>query len=1089
VYYWLVENGQLVWIGSLALAICLGGFLAWWRPRARARSRAAAARRNLGIAREDTSALNLNAVVVLRGTLECQESRQRFEDQAAVAITTMQASKVKGDTPGAQQSAVSDSVQSLAVVLGDKRVMLKGQVDLIAGSHEYHPGLKYPRLGGEIHQRVVTAAGGQPPLDLKQAFVFRSVKAGDQVHVRGCLMREQAQGQSQDLDQGAEDGGDLVLVPGASGFNAPSVLEMTCAGSPSVRGPAWMKVAFGVTVGLAVFVLLFIGGGELAYRAAASGEAEADAVGAAGGFSHALAAASPLRRRSALSSLHQALVRGRSQDLQPIIGLNQLLGQCEDSFALLMRFHRYAEAIEQRERCPNSNKPHTIAEAYLRQGRFKEASDALAAHPPPDDEPAHRMHLWAEVHLLADRPKRAAAAARRLGKVTCLTELFGATALKAQLALLGQGKCGALQQQHLLLLAEAGRPRAGRASKTEALARAELLLQPAGLGRVADLALVQAALSRLKTVQDPEPRIRSYRARVAAELAAAQLALGQGADAKQLSLRAAADLGRLKSAHLARTKLITALLAKLRYRQLRMVLSDLPRESLQWLAASEYMASNRVKGQLKRELGARARKPLPEQFQRLLASLNKKQLKQLALALPEGQRDVLKDAPRSERLKQLDAHLPAAARTKLSRRLKAGYDGLTFEPLLGFMPEAAHTRLLNSLNAKQSGWLPSKRRQQYMRLLAALKKGRNKLLLSVLPAQTRRWLLTSMRHDQHLLLLNTFLSRDALRQRMVASFEGKALKKLLLDELKSQQIKWLLHALKSDEQRKLLLASLPFKHRGPARRFLKGSWSKKLRNLAALSFAQPKRSQQYELFKKLLSTLKAREFKMLWQWIDRAEFRELPEKGLQRLLPSVEGLNERLGRYFNSDTPLVQSRQAAALAAVVELRVSGPAGARKLLTPLAEAKNKGAALIDAVVYFQQGLKTHLLVQRLRQSPLWAKDDAPGWEHVSLGSGKELAAWLRGRSDDGARFALLAAPRLRNGKDELCDWLGRGDAKICQECSLGDVVKELAGRREAARALGCKELAAAQDKISQRFVKALSNRGIALPLAALAGKIK
>jgi hypothetical protein len=209
----------MVWVGSLALAICLGGFLAWWRPRARARSRAAAARRNLGIPRQDTTALNLNAVVVLRGTLECQESRQRFEDQAPVAITSMQASKVQGDTPGSQQSSVSDSVQSMAIVLGDKRVALKGQVDLIAGSHEYHPGIKYPGLDGAIHQRIVTATGGQPPFDLKQSFIFRSVKSGDLVHVRGCLMREQTEGQ--DLDQGPEESGDLVLVPGASGFNAP----------------------------------------------------------------------------------------------------------------------------------------------------------------------------------------------------------------------------------------------------------------------------------------------------------------------------------------------------------------------------------------------------------------------------------------------------------------------------------------------------------------------------------------------------------------------------------------------------------------------------------------------------------------------------------------------------------------------------------------------------------------------------------------------------------------------------------------------------------------------------------------------------
>jgi hypothetical protein len=1075
----------MVWVGSLALAICLGGFLAWWRPRARARSRAAAARRNLGIPRQDTTALNLNAVVVLRGTLECQESRQRFEDQAPVAITSMQASKVQGDTPGSQQSSVSDSVQSMAIVLGDKRVALKGQVDLIAGSHEYHPGIKYPGLDGAIHQRVVTATGGQPPFDLKQSFIFRSVKSGDLVHVRGCLMREQTEGQ--DLAQGPEESGDLVLVPGASGFNAPSVLEMTCAGSPGVRGPARMKVGIGVAMGLAVFALLFIGGGELAYQmASSSGEAKADAADASGGISHALAAATPLRRRSALSSLHQALVRGRGYDLQPIIGLNDLLGQCEDSFALLMRFHRYAEAIEQRESCPDSDKPHTIAEAYLRLGRFKEASDVLAAHPPPDDEPAHRMHLWTEVHLLADRPKRAAAAARRLGKVTCLAELLGATALKSQSALLAQGKCG-LQKQHLLLLAEAGRPQAGSAAKTEALAQAELLLQPAGLGRVADLALMQAALRRLKLVQDPEPRIRSYRARVAADLAAAHLALGQGSSAKLLSLRAVADLGRLKSAHLARTRLIATLLAKLRYRQLRMVLSDLPRESLQWLAASKYMTSRRVQGQLKRELGERARGPLPEQFKRLLASLNKKQLKKVAFALPEGQRDALKDAPRSDRLKQLQAHLPAPALAKLNRRLKAGYDAVTFKPLLDFMPADAQKRLLNSLNAQQNAWLPSKRRQQYMRLLAHLKKGQHKLLLSLLPERTRKWLLTSMRRDRHLLMLNTYLTHDQLKQRMVKSFEGKPLKKLLLDELTNKQIKWLLHALKSDEQRKLLVASLPFKHRGPARRFLKGSWSKKLRNLAALSFAQPKRTQQYELFKKLVTSLKAREFKMLWQWFDRETFRNLPAKGLQRLLPTVGGLNEQLGRYFNSDVPLVQSRRAAALAAAVELRVGGPSGARKLLTPLGGAKSKSAALIDAVVHFQQGQKTYLLVQRLRQSPLWAKDDAPAWEHVSLGSGKELAAWLRRSRDGGSRFALLGAPRLRNGKEELCAWLGRGDAKTCQECSLGDVVKELAGRREAARALGCKELALAQSKISQLFVKALSNRGVALPLAALANQ--
>ena len=246
---------------------------------------------------------------------------------------------------------------------------------------------------------------------IKQSFIFRSVKAGDLVHVRGCLMREQAEGQ--DLDPAPEESGDLVLVPGASGFNAPSVLEMTCAGSPGVRGPARMKVGLGVAMGLAVFALLFIGGGELAYQmVSSSGEAKADAAEASGGISHALAAATPLRRRSALSSLHQALVRGRGYDLQPVIGLNDLLGQCEDSFALLMRFHRYAEAIEQRESCPDSDKPHTIAEAYLRLGRFKEASDVLAAHPPPDDEPAHRMSLWTEVHLLAE-----------LGQVLALTLL------------------------------------------------------------------------------------------------------------------------------------------------------------------------------------------------------------------------------------------------------------------------------------------------------------------------------------------------------------------------------------------------------------------------------------------------------------------------------------------------------------------------------------------------------------------------------------------------------------------------------------------------------------------------------------------
>jgi hypothetical protein len=1129
--FWLILNGYVVWICGLVLLVCLGAYFVWRRPRTRARRNAASEKRLLGIHLGDLSLADENTLVTLGGTLSSRKTCERLEDGAPVLITAMD--EARAGHREQERPPISVCVDDLSLNMGDVKIALTGPVDLRAGSQEYHPGLKLNRLNEEIRTRAIDASDGDLPLNLKRRFVFRSLQNGDQVRARGSLLHTVEQGEDR-----------WRLDPVAKKLGGPLALEVVYDGEPLVWGPARFRVVSVVAIYVLAFVLVLAGVGELAIRLA-DASPEGTGGGAAAGpgeVPYAVAAMTPFHRRAALTRLLDTLVQARSPALERIVTLNRICGRCRQSFALLVGHHRYSEAIEQRKRCPDPDHPRAIVAAYVRLGRFKEASDVLTAHPPPADEAPDRLRIWAEAHLLAGRLKPAAEAVRGLasaadaqaGKlggaaaaeheqtvdnITCLAGVLEALAGardKAALARLGQqttkhpgcammlwdlrarldrassarsqpsgpkppGPRSELHEHYLMLAAEAGQPWTGPVPASGALAAAEQILAPGASGQVADFALRQAALRRLAQVKAPDARTQCYRATLAADLAAAFLLLGDSKQASKMSQMMSGDFGRLGTAHTQRNQRIAKLLERLNAGRLRLVLSDIADPQLAWLRSLRYRRARRVLGALRREQRRRPRSPLNERFRRMLASLDKRQLTLLTSPLPKAAREQMKEAPKDERLKVLQGLLPPKQSARLTRSLDAGYDSLSLEPLLQFVPEDKLERLLGTLRTGQRSALPSWRRQQYLQILTLLNKDRHKLLLSLLPSKTRSWLLTALRDQQPRLLLDTYFTVEERKQRLLSSLDGKELKLLLLDRLEAGQVRRLLLTLKEDQQRELLLAALEPEPYSKIRRFLSHSWSRRLKKLSTVEVPRSP-SKQKEQFQQLLTEMDERPFVYLWRFIESSHLQELPQQAKNRLLPQVAELDFQLSRFFNNDEPLARSRRAAEFSALFELRVHGPAAASKLLAPIAGSKY--VKLIAAVSELQQKGHSSFLVPRLRESSLWHAGDAKAWEHVSLGLGKELSAWLWERKDLGARFLLAGAGHLRSGKQQLCRWIDIGDAASCRRCSLTGIVRETARRREAARTLGCKEVAARYDQISRRFAGALSRRRFALPLAVL-----
>lgn len=413
---WLAVHGSTIGT-TLFVSLVIGGFLLWpGVKRVLIRLRSRRLRAGLGEPLTEGLTSHIDEVVTLTGRLgaggKAIEAVEGIEELRGASAATLEMSPTLASSrPRADE---------LWVEVGDDRVDLDGQVDVVVGAQELYP----PHGGSGL------SPFSEKPVLFPQLVVARWIDDGQKVRVRGTL--ERVPTGSGDTTYRSAAPSRLSLKPERAGKPSPSLL-MTSERVPRVIGSPWSFTSIWVALGVggsSVFVsamLLWLVG------SAAMGVAWRERSYTAA----AVASATPLARRQALNwmtdSLEDRLEEGELA-IGPYITLCRLQQRQYGAFRMLMEIEQYEHAASIAHEIGNTEGLRLAAQRMARRGQFDRASSWFESARQLTNQP-HAAGWREEVltHLLAGRLEPAAAltaleARNDNGHRQCIAEAIAARA-------------------------------------------------------------------------------------------------------------------------------------------------------------------------------------------------------------------------------------------------------------------------------------------------------------------------------------------------------------------------------------------------------------------------------------------------------------------------------------------------------------------------------------------------------------------------------------------------------------------------------------------------------------------------------------
>ena len=368
--HFLFVQGDIVWRAGLAGLAVVGAMVPYVARARRLAREAAAAREKLPVPVPLTSARRPGDEVCFNGVLTGPRGTR------AHGFAGMRARDVKG---------------ALSVRAGDRAFTLDGPMHILAGSRE-----STARQGRRLARRLGLAIAPEDAWHTTRALLLRP---GDRVRVHGRLAS-------------------VAAAPSYRGASTTEAIEPP-AGAPAIRAAAlraprlvaWplARWGLGVLAGLALWAVIFVGGGALMLRRARGVERGAD--DGRGLRAAALAAATPFHAE-ALRALAEGLLHGTMpvtpERIERAGEVYALLGDCAGQVEVERLLGHPEAAVDRATACGLA----VPAERLFEVGRFDDASRSFASEPHHDvPEPMHALR-HAEAHLLAHRFAKGAEAVR-----------------------------------------------------------------------------------------------------------------------------------------------------------------------------------------------------------------------------------------------------------------------------------------------------------------------------------------------------------------------------------------------------------------------------------------------------------------------------------------------------------------------------------------------------------------------------------------------------------------------------------------------------------------------------------------------------
>lgn len=416
----LVVHGPLIWKGILLalVALTLLATVIVSKLSLRRRAKHELARLGEPVALETAPA---GAPVTLTGTLKVSgELTKRFEDGKPAAATTA-APPRPSEVVGAM--AITRCAEGLGLDVGGQDVGIQGDLEVLVGSRELVLGRKFKRAGRKINAALYAADSETLTALGAHRAVFRSLRPGDRVRVRGFLRRLNAPG-------GASGGyrapGDRWVLAAQPEVGSVEVMERTVAaayeGSPRVPvytlGSLAKRAAF-----VAVLWLAALGISGSIY-----GRVEWDQDSEPLGATHLQCLTDPLSPPVQLSFAFPFFYeeklrrlagevgmscRWSRERVRQLAGLYHLRGQCGQEALTLVTHgeHELGEAVALD--CHEPEELNAVLRVLFSVGRFAEASDRFVELAPRRDPGSIVDWIFAaRIHIMAGQRGRAAAALR-----------------------------------------------------------------------------------------------------------------------------------------------------------------------------------------------------------------------------------------------------------------------------------------------------------------------------------------------------------------------------------------------------------------------------------------------------------------------------------------------------------------------------------------------------------------------------------------------------------------------------------------------------------------------------------------------------